>query len=663
MSARSFYRERERAIQRNERRGALRAKRIAVAAGGLLATAAVAAPVANASDFVVDSHADNGDGKCQGLPANPPGPGDGSCTLRDAIIAANQTPNSPGSTPDKITFASGLNTIQLVTGSIQISGDALHIQGPGADKLTVQGPPSDRIFKMLGFGSGPDNEVTMSGLTLSGGNRTDGPGGAIYSSNAACSGAAALTLKAVHIDDNTADRAGGGVAVESFTCTESENKAAGAPSSETGALNVIDSTISNNVAGNEGGGIAMGRDSGPLFVSNSTIAANEAGGAGGGISVAPFAANPGPTNKTIAEPVHNVGNSTVVGNLGVGTGGGIYTEANLGLRSTIVHSNVVDEPEVTGKATIASDLATGDATISAGYSDIGTRDGATVIDVTGEPNISADPQLPALGNNGGPTPTLLPAKTSPVIDLGISNALTSDQRGLPRTADRPPANVADGTDIGAVEVAADPPPPDEPIIEPDPEPTPIPGPATEACLGKQVIVTKGTDADETLKGTDADDGILGSGGVDAIAGLSGNDCLFGQGGADTLDGDDGNDKVQGNRDGDVVNGGAGSDDVRGQNGNDQVNGGAGDDRKITGGAGSDKITGGSGDDYIKGDGGNDIIHLGSGKDLVLAGGGGDEIFAADGDKDVVLCGTGKDIAHVDAKDVVDEDCNTVKTVD
>ncbi len=627
-----------------------------MAAGGLLATAAVAAPAANATEFVVDSNADNGDGNCQGLPAA----GDGFCTLRDAVNAANQHVNSPASTPDKIAFANGVDTIQLSTSAIQISGDALHIQGPGADKLTVQGPPSDRIFKMLGFGSGPDNEVMMSGLTLSGGNETTGPGGAIYSSNAGCSGAAALTLKAMYIGDNEASEAGGGVAVESFSCSESE-KAAGAPSSETGALNVTDSTISNNVAGDKGGGIAMGRNSGPLFVSNSTISANQAGAVGGGISVAPFGEVSAPVTKAVDEPGHNIDNSTVVGNLGVGAGGGIYTEANLGLRSTIVHSNYADELEVAGKETISSDLATGDATISAGYSDIGTRDGS-VTDVTGEPNISADPLLSALSNNGGPTPTLLPEQTSPVIDAGIANALINDQRGLSRTADRPPVNVADGTDIGAVEIPADPPPPDEPIVEPDPEPTPLPGPATEICLGKQVLLTKGTDADETLKGTEADDGIFGSGGVDAIAGLSGNDCLFGQGGVDTLNGDDGNDKVQGNRDGDVVNGGAGADDVRGQSGNDTVNGGPDDDKKITGGAGNDKVNGGSGEDYIRGDGGNDTIDLGSGEDLVLAGGGADEVFAADGDKDVVLCGTGKDVAHVDPKDVVDEDCNTVTTV-
>jgi CSLREA domain-containing protein len=70
----------------------------------------------------------------------------------------------------------------------------------------------------------------------------------------------------------------------------------------------------------------------------------------------------------------------------------------------------------------------------------------------------ADPLLGALGNNGGPTPTMVPAATSPVIDQGTAdtqNDLTEDQRGLTR-----PVTFAglthpfDGSDIGAVEVQA-----------------------------------------------------------------------------------------------------------------------------------------------------------------------------------------------------------------
>jgi CSLREA domain-containing protein len=68
----------------------------------------------------------------------------------------------------------------------------------------------------------------------------------------------------------------------------------------------------------------------------------------------------------------------------------------------------------------------------------------------------ADPQLGALGNNGGATPTMVPAPTSPVVDQGTAsdqNDLTQDQRGLTRpVAFSGLLHPFDGSDIGAVEV-------------------------------------------------------------------------------------------------------------------------------------------------------------------------------------------------------------------
>ncbi len=68
----------------------------------------------------------------------------------------------------------------------------------------------------------------------------------------------------------------------------------------------------------------------------------------------------------------------------------------------------------------------------------------------------ADPQLGALGNHGGGTPTMVPATTSPVIDQGTAsdqNDLTKDQRGLTRpVAFSSLIKPFDGSDIGAVEV-------------------------------------------------------------------------------------------------------------------------------------------------------------------------------------------------------------------
>ena len=65
------------------------------------------------------------------------------------------------------------------------------------------------------------------------------------------------------------------------------------------------------------------------------------------------------------------------------------------------------------------------------------------------------PQLGTLGNHGGPTQTMVPAGTSPVIDQGHSQSGTTDQRGGPRTINVPgmiDPPGGDGTDIGSVEL-------------------------------------------------------------------------------------------------------------------------------------------------------------------------------------------------------------------
>jgi len=63
--------------------------------------------------------------------------------------------------------------------------------------------------------------------------------------------------------------------------------------------------------------------------------------------------------------------------------------------------------------------------------------------------------LGPLGDNGGPTPTMVPEATSPLVDQGAAFGLGTDQRGVQRPIDFPAiANAAggDGADIGAVEL-------------------------------------------------------------------------------------------------------------------------------------------------------------------------------------------------------------------
>ncbi len=77
--------------------------------------------------------------------------------------------------------------------------------------------------------------------------------------------------------------------------------------------------------------------------------------------------------------------------------------------------------------------------------------GATITGTTTNNITGQDPQLAPLGSYGGLTQTHPPLPSSPAIDKGNSFGTTTDQRGLARIVDLPPANAADGADIGSVE--------------------------------------------------------------------------------------------------------------------------------------------------------------------------------------------------------------------
>jgi hypothetical protein len=144
------------------------------------------------------------------------------------------------------------------------------------------------------------------------------------------------------------------------------------------------------------------------------------------------------------------------------------------LRNTIVAHGDGGAPEdvVSERHTIV--LAGSSADAAEGERDIVENStGLTGGTLTGTP-LTADPLLQALADNGGPTQTMLPGVGSPALDAGSAFGLITDQRGLCRPFDLPGvSNFGDATDIGAVEVGAQPCP--EP---PAPPPPPPPGAAS-----------------------------------------------------------------------------------------------------------------------------------------------------------------------------------------
>src|SRR5206468_8402528 len=126
--------------------------------------------------------------------------------------------------------------------------------------------------------------------------------------------------------------------------------------------------------------------------------------------------------------------------------GGPYTSATIQLDSTIAGGNTASGSP--------SDLDRSDTSTAGGFALAFSLVQAPGDGVASQSSsiLNQSPQLGGLAGNGGPTLTQLPAASSPAIDAGRNPlGLSTDQRGLPRTVNGPPANVADGTDIGAVE--------------------------------------------------------------------------------------------------------------------------------------------------------------------------------------------------------------------
>jgi Ca2+-binding RTX toxin-like protein len=168
-------------------------------------------------------------------------------------------------------------------------------------------------------------------------------------------------------------------------------------------------------------------------------------------------------------------------------------------------------------------------------------------------------------------------------------------------------------------------------------------------LGKlnKVVVDLGN-KDDTLDATDVQVKMT----IDAG---SGDDTIDAGSGADSIDGHSGVDFLHGHAGNDMIHGNDGKDHLFGEDGNDKVFGDGNDDH-LNGGAGADTLDGGIGGDVLTG---------GADKDTYLGGGGNDTITADDGlGGESVDCGSspfdGGDFAHVDANDIVSNDCDNVQ---
>jgi len=307
------------------------------------------------------------------------GPG----TLRAAIAQADMD-----TTPDTIAFAPGVTgTITLASALPDLSA-AITLEGPGPSLLRVarSAAPGTPAFRILSVPAGA--EVTVSGLTLSGGQDNDP-----YTGGGGILNLGTLTVTGSVITGNSAGAGGGLDNDGALTVTGSVitgNSAVGDFGSggglynDGGTLTVNDSTVSDNTA-NSGGGIT---NHGTLTVTDSTVSGNSAGGygsdGGGGIF------NVGPLTVT---------GSLITGNSASG-GGGIENYKTLTLTDSIIRGNTAldigaglegtdQSTQTVSDCTISGNSATTSGSIGGGI-DTGFQATLTVTDSTISGNSAAD---------------------------------------------------------------------------------------------------------------------------------------------------------------------------------------------------------------------------------------------------------------------------------
>ena len=372
------------------------------------------------------------------------------------ITVTNTNDSGPGSLRQALAIANDGDAINFtVTGSITLTSSGLvidknvTISGPGANQLAIDGNQGDFVF-----GVDPDKTAVIAGLTIRNGQIGIGNIGALTISNCVVTGNsfgglsnvangqistnATLTIAnsivsnnsgpgvtngafmgsaTVTILNSTLTGNSGGISTSGFeggtnvtvsNSTISGNSAdlGGGIYSHWSPVTIVNSTLSGNSAGTSGGGIYA---EGPLLeISNSTISGNSAGTSGGAIF-----------NNTSGYV--RIDNSTLTGN-SAGSGGGIYTVNGVDLSNTILNAGVSGE----------NIFNNGGVITSYGYN-LSSDDGGGFLNGPGD-QISTDPMLGPLQNNGGPTLTHVLSPHSPAVNAGdpsFTPPPSYDQRGSP----------------------------------------------------------------------------------------------------------------------------------------------------------------------------------------------------------------------------------------
>lgn len=293
-----------------------------------------------AAQINVDSLLDNGNA------------GDGLCTLREAVLAADL--NIPvdsctagsGIVTDNILLAPSLFPLPLrlgvinLTNSLNIVDNSLRILVPANSSLSLIGDDAHPVLTLeqnLGATFSLNNTLIRDGF-----NATAGGGIAILG------GTATVTLTNVTVTDNVSQDVGGGI---------------GIVSDDPLIVTMTDSAVTSNQASSHGGGIAslVAADV-ELNLINTEVSLNSADGSGGGV----YMIIPSGTADIVAWL--RVEQARIAGNTSVGAGGGIqFNRSNNTTNRAII--SVLD-------STFVDNQATGELAVGGGLGAFGQRSDA-----------------------------------------------------------------------------------------------------------------------------------------------------------------------------------------------------------------------------------------------------------------------------------------------
>jgi hypothetical protein len=244
------------------------------------------------------------------------------------------------------------------------------------------------------------------------------------------------------------EASGGMLTIDSSTVSGNNPVAdegiAGSGILNTGTMTINSSTVSDNgnastQAGDVGGGIS---NRGTMTINSSTVSGNSASFAGG--------------ISNLAKGTLTINSSTVSDNNTYGSGvvapigGGISNEGMLTIRSSTISGNSArlgggfsNKGKLKIGASIVADNSGGNcdggANASVGYNLTNDANGTHCGLTASTDVVNANPHLGALGYNGGPTKTFLPAQSSPAIAAiptgttldGVQVCPRDDQREVP----------------------------------------------------------------------------------------------------------------------------------------------------------------------------------------------------------------------------------------